>query len=1125
MDSRQTIPPDPEDSCDAAVASFFQALDAGEPLDPQEWLKRHPGLTVKLRAFLAAQEEIGRVAEPLRTAPPSAEMLRSFGDYEILEEIGRGGMGVVYRARQKSLDRVVALKMILSGVHAEEADLARFRTEAEAIARLQHPNIVQVYEVGEHEGKPFISLEFCTGDSLAKKLDSTPLPPKEAAQLAETLARAVQAAHEKKVIHRDLKPANVLLTESGQLKITDFGLAKKTDETGQTASGAIVGTPSYMAPEQAGGKSKEVGPAADIYALGAILYELLTGRPPFKAATPLDTVLQVLSDEPVSPRQLQRKTPLDLETICLKCLHKEPRRRYGSALALAEDLARFQAGKPVQARPVGRLERSWRWCRRNPAAAALMLSLLLGAAVASGLAVVADQNAEEARLNAEQARKEKEETRKQLELARESVFTAQLARVEAALGAKETNRARELLHDYNFCPIDLRDFAWRFYNTGKIAVPLKGDSHQVVSLAFSRDGLQLASCARRETAVRLWDVHTGKECASLQGHAAEVTSVAFSIDGQTLTSRSGDGLVKLWDLQTCKERASFKHTGAGGVLSTDGQTLASANLGEPVELWDVQTGRLRTSLKHTDVSLVESGVAFSNDGQTLAILSPAIGVDDKARPRTDEIKLWDVQTGRLRASFQADAGGVASLGLSSDGQTLAWGSRNGSIKLRDVKTGQERASLKGPTGTILSLALSGDGQTLASGNLHGLIKLWNVKTGQERASLQGHANPVGSLSFSGDGQTLASGSVDGSIKLWKAGMSPEHASFKGDGRGTVVVAFSGDGQTLASNLDDSFQLWDIKTGQLRASLQGQIAGARSVAFSNDGQTVAYIDPPYDGTIKLWSFKTGKACAFLKQGGNGPFALSSDGQTLASRGGNMAIKLWDVKAGKVRATLPGPTGERLSMAFSRDGQTFASGSRENNLIRLWDAPTGQERASLEHPGVLSLAFSGDGQTLASGSRDNTVKLWDIRTGKERASLKGHRGGITAVAFTWDGQGLASGSTEGTIKLWDVEGGKERAFLTGDGDEITTMAFTPNGKTLASGSADGVIKLWDVQAARGQAYVPGYPQSAPTNQEHASLNTFSWGVVGFIIATGIIAAWAALKRIRRSPRKSRETNSVA
>jgi hypothetical protein len=293
-------------------------------------------------------------------------------------------MGVVYEARQVRPNRLVALKMILAGGYAGAAKLARFKSEAEAIARLQHPNIVQVYEVGEHDGKPFFSLEFCPGGSLDQTLDGTPLPPREAARLVETLARAMHAAHQANVVHRDLKPGNVLLAADGTPKVTDFGLAKKLDDaSGPTQSGDIVGTPSYMAPEQAAGKGKEVGPAADLYALGAILYQLLTGRPPFKAATPLETILQVVRSEPVLPRQPNPAMPRDLETVCLKCLHKDPAWRYATAAALADDLRAFREDRPIQARPAGLLERGRKWAKRRPTAAALLAVCVLAVGVLS----------------------------------------------------------------------------------------------------------------------------------------------------------------------------------------------------------------------------------------------------------------------------------------------------------------------------------------------------------------------------------------------------------------------------------------------------------------------------------------------------------------------------------------------------------------------------------------------------------------------------------------------------------------------------------------------------------------------------------------------------------------------
>jgi hypothetical protein len=313
--------------------------------------------------------------------------------YEILRELGRGGMGVVYQARQVKLQRLVALKMILAGAHAGADQLHRFRTEAEAVARLQHPHIVQIFEVGEHGGLPYFSLEYVAGGSLAGKLNGTPLPPAEAVRLVETLAWAMQAAHEQGIVHRDLKPANVLLSTDGTPKVTDFGLAKKLDATGPTASGAIMGTPSYMAPEQARGKGEAVGPASDVYALGAILYECSTGRPPFQAPTPLDTVLQVLNEEPVPPRRLQPGVPRDLETICLKCLHKEAKNRYASAEALAEDLRRLRSGHPIRARPVGRLERVWKGVKRRPALALLLMVTFVAVTNSLGLTGFAELGA------------------------------------------------------------------------------------------------------------------------------------------------------------------------------------------------------------------------------------------------------------------------------------------------------------------------------------------------------------------------------------------------------------------------------------------------------------------------------------------------------------------------------------------------------------------------------------------------------------------------------------------------------------------------------------------------------------------------------------------------------------
>ena len=391
---------DREQLLDEVVTAYLQAVDAGRNPDPAEWLARHPDLADELKEFFAAQQSIDRAAAPLRElappAPNAAEAptlapsqaptdaglgtVRYFGDYELLEEIARGGMGVVYKARQVSLNRVVALKMILAGAFASPLDVQRFRTEAEAAANLDHPNIVPIYEVGEHQGQHYYSMKFIEGGSLAQHLPRLAGDQRSAAQLVAAAARAVHHAHQRGILHRDLKPGNVLVDAEGRPHLVDFGLAKRVTEakqTGLTRAGTVLGTPAYMAPEQARAE-KLLTTAVDVYALGAVLYELLTGRPPFLAASELDTLLQVLEREPEPPRRLKPAVHRDLEAVALKCLAKEPGRRYESAAALAEELDGWLAGKPVAARRLKRGERFAHWVRQNPGQFFLAFALWIG---------------------------------------------------------------------------------------------------------------------------------------------------------------------------------------------------------------------------------------------------------------------------------------------------------------------------------------------------------------------------------------------------------------------------------------------------------------------------------------------------------------------------------------------------------------------------------------------------------------------------------------------------------------------------------------------------------------------------------------------------------------------------
>ena len=527
---------------------------------------------------------------PSAVPPPTPPVLPVVPGYEVLEELGRGGMGVVYKARHLKLGRVVALKMILAGDFAGPEEVARLRKEAEALGRLQHPNIVQIFEVGEAAGRPFCALEYVEGGALDRKLAGAPQPPREAAALVETLARAVHAAHQRRVVHRDIKPANILLTADGTPKITDFGLAKRLDEEGRTATGAVMGTPSYMAPEQARGRAGEVGPAADIYALGAVLYQLLTGRPPFRAETPLDTMLQVLTHDPPPPRQLRPDVPRDLETVCLTCLHKDPRRRYATAGALADDLRRFLERRPVLVRRVGAVERLALWAQRRPAAAAAAGLLVLavargaggGAAVwfwrgaeqARGEAVGALGKAETEKANAVTVRGDAEEQRKKAETARGETEQARLALADANDKIDQSSylfkidlayrdvlnldfgRCDRLLDE---CPPARRQWEWRFVRSLRGACVqsfhLPAETPLASAMAVTPDGGRLA-VAWENGAVQVWDLRTKKLAAAWTVKPEKpcggfrlrqgVTSLAFSGDGKRLagapaTRRSASG--------------------------------------------------------------------------------------------------------------------------------------------------------------------------------------------------------------------------------------------------------------------------------------------------------------------------------------------------------------------------------------------------------------------------------------------------------------------------------------------------------------------------------------------------------------------------------------------------------
>jgi WD40 repeat protein len=1096
MSDTSALPSEPTSTVPALPSLLSQLLREwvqrrarGAEVSVDELTKEHPEMREQLRALIEGLSDI---------PPPPLSSLPEVPGYTELSLLGIGGMGVVYRARQTGLERLVALKMIRSDF-ADAAERTRFRREAEAVARLDHPNIVKIFQVGESNGQPFFAMEYVEGGNLAQHLERTSMPGNPAASLVTTLARGMEHAHQRGVIHRDLKPANVLLAtacrfalaESDEAnakrqagardgivpKITDFGLAKKLDESGQTQTGAIMGTPSYMAPEQAEGK-KDIGLAADVYALGAILYECLVGRPPFKAATTFDTLYQVIHEEPVPPRQLNAKVPADLETIALKCLQKEPGKRYGSAGELADDVDRFLKGEPIQARPVSRLERAGKWVRRHPAVSGLLTAVVLVTVLGFAGTYSKYRDAEQqtniavyhrrvAEAKSEVAREKTREAETALVKARQAEQeSAARARAEAranaqaqfllyvnklALAQREADnrnpvRAMQVLES---CSQELR--GWEHGHLRRRCqvetLPLfKGHAGAVNCVRFSPDGTRLAS-GGSDGMVRIWNAGNGREVLCFKAHLKGVTSISFSPRGRRLASGGGDGTVRIWDAGIGQEVLSIKahsNEARSVCFSPDGARLASVGDGR-VRLWDARSGRLlrlfRGGLNP------DNSVCFSPDGTRLA--SGGYGWNRLVR-------LWDVRSGQVLHTLKGHTNDISCVCFSPDGTRLAssgWGTDR-TVRVWDASSGRELLTLEGHTNLVFGVCFSPDGTRLASAAFDSTVRVWDGRNGRTLLTIE---TPVRNVCFSPDGTRLAGAGWDGTVRVWDLRGYRDFLLLKGHTNDIFSACFSPDGQRLASaSADRTVRLWDVRTGQELHTLKGHTDHVLSVCFSPDGRQLA--SGSADRTVRLWDARGG-LLRTLK--GHTEWVrsvcFSPDGKRLASAGLDGTVRLWDVSNGQELRTLEGQAKQILSVSFSPDGRRLASAG--GTIVRLWDASSGRELRNFKgHTRAVSnVCFSPDGNRLASAGEDHTVRLWDIRSGQLLSTLKGHTNLVLSVCFSPDGR-LASAGWDHTIRLWDPDRGSELLTLRGHANTVRSVCFSRDGR-LASASSDGTIGVWN------------------------------------------------------------------
>jgi WD40 repeat protein/tRNA A-37 threonylcarbamoyl transferase component Bud32 len=1077
-------------------------IKAGQPSGLSSFLERFPAVANDPRAvseLVKAESELqGRMA-PLpgecSTHPgkngSTAEPPVCVGRYELREVIGQGAFGVVYRAWDTELLRTVALKRPRAGALEAAGAIDRFLREARSAGGLRHPHIVSVHDVGQVDGEPFLVSALVEGRDLAQELAVRRVPFRQAAVWAASLAEALAHAHGLGVVHRDVKPSNVLIDGERRAYLTDFGLAK--NEAGAatfTIEGQLLGTPAYMAPEQARGQKEKVDGRADIYALGVILYELLTGMRPFVGAVQM-LLVRIQEEDPQPPRRLDDTIPRDLETICLKCLRKSAADRYSTAAALAEDLRRHLAGRPILARPISSWGRTVKWVRRRPAMAALSAVCTASAIALFGSWLwQAELKRRHAQSIALVARQHADELQDEAQATRRHLYAVEVGRAYDAWEHSHAEQARQILDRQRpgSGEDDLRGLEWNYlWRLCDGDLVLRGHQGRVRAMAYSHDGRVFAT-ASDDHVVKIWDPSDWRELATLTGHERAVVDLAFSPDGSELFTGSYDGSVRRWDVHGLHTTGMIWR-GPGAVLSLavapDGKTLAFfATIGDlltnhtQLRFLDLATGKVDAR----DLpNYVIWSLAYSPDGRFLV---DAGGHDHLAR-------LWNPTQRRVRVPLKGHSQETLKVQVSPDGNRVATTSTDETIRVWDPASGQELAR-QSSVRTSSALAFSPDSRILAFANTNE-IRLWDMSNQDVRKIPTPHLGPITSLAFSPDQKSLASGGDDGMVRVWDPQTAravqapvqprgersiveparPELLRFDGSSELPYCIAISPDGSSIAAGgSDGSAGVWDTTTGTVRRRLPKRGTPYRDLLYFSDGHKLAAAIT--SRSVPLYDIARGTRPLILSDPGQAErpvwsLALSPDERFMVAaigvQGDEGTAAIWDLSTGELRTVLRGHSDYVRAVAFAHDGQILATGSGDET-IKLWDFARARELATLAgHRGqVFCLAFQPGGGLLASGSEDHTIRLWEIRQRRQVAILDGHAAAVHSVTFSPDGARLASAGRDGGVFLWDVTTGRKVGSLIGHTERVNQVKFFPDGKTLLSASVDRTIRFWYTDPVR-------------------------------------------------------------